>query len=711
MQCFVFFMNKYFAFFLFLLFTIGLRAQTVCNAELIRKINEANHSEILNVLLLAKSSQELNFDSDVFIKYKVGNIYSINASIAAIKRIAEQKSCIRIEYTQQHLKPMDDTALVRNRVINVQNGTIPLPQSYDGTGVLIGLIDTGIDFTHPDLKNVDGSSRVKYLWDMKKPLAVNTPTPFGYGQEWNNSQIDLGEANTHSDAAHYGHGTASAGIAAGNGFAINKHKGIAPKSDIMMVALNFNSPGFVIADAVKYLVNKAQQLNKPLVINASVGDYYGSHDGTDLETQLINSLVGNVSGRSLIASAGNAGNIKFHVGYNTSALDTNFTWIKSSSNFFYTSEFSDTSKIKEVNYSVGVNNLGYHDLGSIGFKPYNYALNNIKKDTIFHNAHRIGIVESVASINSFGVYELSLRIIADSANYLWRLEHTGNGRIDAWDFNFVTNNLPSQNQFPFIKKYIKADTLQTMCTGFQCSPHVITVGNYVNLKQYKDVNNVTRFTTELPGQIAQNSSVGPTRQNAIKPDITASGNSIFAASDAATLASFTTLFPNTVLQGGYHKQSGGTSASAPVVAGIAALYFQKNPTANSSELLQAITNCAYNDNYTTLALPNYRWGYGKIDAFQTLLCGTNAVGIESNKINAVFSIYPNPFKNQSTLNFLTDTEKKITLYNTSGQLVFVDYTNDKEYQLSPQNLAAGLYLLRCENEGIMQTVKIAIESH
>lgn len=658
MQCFVFFMNKYFAFFLFLLFTVCLRSQSVYNAELIRKINNANHAEILNVLVLAKPNQDIKFDDEVFVKYKVGNIYSINASIAAIMKIAQQKSCIRIEYSQQHLKPMDDTALVRNRVIHVHNGTIPLPQSYDGTGVLIGLIDTGIDFTHPDLKNVDGSSRVKYLWDMNKPFAVNTPTPFGYGQEWNNTQIDLGQANAHSDAANYGHGTASAGIAAGNGFAINKHKGIAPKSDIMMVALNFGSSNYVMVDAIQYLVNKAQQLNMPLVINASVGNYYGSHDGTDLETQLINSLVGNISGRTLIASAGNAGNIKFHVGYNTSALDTNFTWLKSSSNILYTTEYADTNQVKDVKFNIGVNNIGFNNLGSIGFKPYNYAINTVKKDTIFHNAHRIGIVESVASINSFGVYELSLRIIADSANYLWRIEHTGNGRIDAWDFNFVTNNIPSQNQFPFIKKYIKADTLQTICSGFQCSPHVITVGNYVNLKQYKDVNNVTRYTTELPGQIAQNSSVGPTRQNAIKPDIAASGNSIFAASDAATLASFTSMFPNTVLQGGYHKQSGGTSASAPVVAGIAALYFQKNPTATSTELLQAITNCAYNDNYTTLALPNYRWGYGKIDAFQTLLCGTNALGIESNKFNYVFSIYPNPFKNQTTLNFHTNTRKK-----------------------------------------------------
>ncbi|MCP2937718.1 S8 family serine peptidase, partial [Salmonella enterica subsp. enterica serovar Typhimurium] len=79
-------------------------------------------------------------------------------------------------------------------------------------GVVVGIIDSGTDFTHPDLKDAAGNTRIKFLWDMNKPVAVNTPTPFGYGQEWDHQAIDAGQC-THDDLAHYGHGTASSGIA------------------------------------------------------------------------------------------------------------------------------------------------------------------------------------------------------------------------------------------------------------------------------------------------------------------------------------------------------------------------------------------------------------------------------------------------------------------------------------------------------------------
>ena len=123
---------------------------------------------------------------------------------------------------------------------------------------------------------------------------------------------------------------------------------------------------------------------------------------------------------------------------------------------------------------------------------YNYALNTLKRDTIYHNSNRIGIVESVASINSFGVYELALTIKPDSANYLWRIEHNGVGRIDSWNFDYLTAGLPTTNQYARMSQFKAADTLQTICSGFQCSDYVITVGNYVNRNQYIDVNNVAR---------------------------------------------------------------------------------------------------------------------------------------------------------------------------------------------------------------------------
>lgn len=700
-------MFRYFTFFISILVPfLSLKAQSVFNCELIHKMSEIAMDERIQVLVLTKPNSEL--PSNIKQNYQVGTIYSLVAGLNELKELAKLPQVVRIEYTEHRLQLMGDTCMVRNRLKNAKAGMPPLAQPYDGTGVIIGIIDSGTDFNHPDFKNSNGTSRINYLWDMNKPLAANTPTPFGYGQEWTNTQIDNGQC-THSDASHYGHGTASSGIAAGNGFAINHYEGVAPKADIIVVALDFGKSGNTISDAVQYIINKAQLLGKPFVINASVGDYYGSHDGTDLEAQLINNQIGNIPGRAMVASAGNGGSIPFHVGYNVTVTDTGFSWIRNGASVMRLSEFADTNQIKYVQYSVGVNNGAYHNLGRIGFKSYNYALNTLKRDTLYHGNHRIGVIESVASINSFGVYELSLKIKADSLNYLWRIEHTGTGRIDSWNFDYVTSPLPSVSLYPQIVSYKKADTTQTIVSSFQCSDEIITVANYVNRNQYKDVNNNTQITSEVPGQIASSSSVGPTRDNRIKPDIAASGATIITATELTMLPNLTITAPQVVAYGGFHVPAGGTSASGPVVAGLAALYLQKNPTATNRQLKQAIIDCAYRDGFTTTNLPNYRWGYGKLDGFGAMICGMPMSGLQVYTKENNVTVYPNPLISGATIHFNTNGKKSLKLYNAAGALLFSDEANGNNYVLNRNNLSAGLYLLVSEEAGIINKVKLMIQ--
>lgn len=701
-------MKSYFAFFIVFTF-FQVNAQSVFNTELIKKMEYGIPSEKINVLILTKINTEINYSafSKVEVHYQAGNIYSVTSSIESIKEIAKLKNVIRIEYIQHHLQIMDDTAHIRNRIRDIKSGTPPLLQAYDGSGIIVGIIDSGTDFNHPDFKDVTGKSRIKFLWDMTKPLASNTPTAFGYGQEWDNTQIDLGQC-THNDLPHYGHGTMSSGIAAGNGFSVNKYEGMAPKADIIVVALDFNRPGFTISDALQYIVTKSQLLNKPLVVNASVGDYYGSHDGTDLETQIINNLIANVPGRALIASCGNAGSFPFHVGYNVLSTDTNFTWISNSGPLIFVTEYADTAQIKNVKFSVGVTRPNFKDMGATLYRPYNYPLNTIKRDTIYKNLYRIGIVESVASINSFGVYELSLTIRADSLSYLWSIAHAGTGRIDSWNFDYVTGALPSVAQYPKITRYKIADTKQTIVSSFQCSDEVIAVGNYINRNQYIDVNNTTQIIPEVAGQLHPSSSWGPTRDNRVKPDITASGATILACIPLSLLPVYIANFPNVVAQGGFHRTAGGTSASSPVVAGMAALYFQKNPTATNQQLKQAIINCAYSDFFTTASLPNYKWGYGKLDGFATMLCGTVPDNIRALSNQEGIQVFPNPLADETTIIFANSEFKKIKLYNSSGQLVMEDDCKSSNYTFKKNNLASGIYLLLSEEKTKTYKIKIII---
>lgn len=702
-------MNRHFSFFTVLLLSCALGlAQSVLNAELIRKLEESNTSETFRVHILVKPGTELGagMPSHTRLLYKTGNIYAATTAVQDLRELASLKQVLRIEHTPHRLQLMGDTCVVRNRIKAVHDGLSPLTQAYDGNGVVVGIIDSGTDFTHPDLKDAAGNTRIKFLWDMNKPVAVNTPTPFGYGQEWDHQAIDAGQC-THDDLAHYGHGTASSGIAAGNGLAINHYKGMAPKADMVVVALDFNDPNHTIADAVQYIFSKASLLGKPVVINASVGDYEGSHDGTDLEARLIDTMITQSSGRALVASAGNAGNIPFHVGYQTTATDTNFSWIRGASTLRL-DEYADTLQFRQVRWAVGVDNPAFQNLGRTGFKSYSYALNTLKRDTVYHNGQRIGIVESVADINASGVYRLNFRIRADSASYFWRIEHTGTGRFDSWSFDYVSSGLPTPAQYPAISRYRKADTAQTIVSGFQCSKEVIAVANYVNRNQYVDVNGTVQTTSEIPGDIASSSSIGPSRDLKVKPDITASGATILTCAALGILPNLITNAPQVVAQGGYHITAGGTSASSPVVAGLAALYFQKNPGATNQQLKHAIIHCAYSDGYTGSTLPNSRWGYGKLDGFASMNCPAPNTGIGAMAAEGRMALHPNPVTDEASLMFGDNSPRNIRIYSSDGQLVRQERCNTETYIIRRSGLAPGLYLVVAESKHEVSKVKMLI---
>lgn len=684
-------------------------AQSVLNTDLIKILDTAKQSQTIDVLLLTKPhTTPLNrFLKQIQVKFKTNNLYSIQTDIATIKQLAKHQEVLRIEYTHHHLQVMADSAHVKNRIKPIKLGLAPLTQPFNGNGILIGIIDSGTDFNHPDFKDINGHSRIKFLWDMTKPLSSNTPSMFGYGQEWNNTEIDAGQC-THTDLVYYGHGTNSSGIAAGNGFSVNKYEGMAPNADLVVVAVDFNRPGHTIADAVQYIIHKADSLNMPCVINASLGDYYGSHDGTDLETQMINALIANTPGRAMVAAAGNGGASYFHLGYQVTPADTNFTWIRNNTNEINFSIFADTSQIKNVQYQIGVTNPALIDLANTSFRNYNFSLNTLKKDTLFYQSQRIGVILSSASINSFGVYELAITIKADSLNYNWAFTTTGSGQFDSWNFDYVSNNLPSTINYPKITHYKLPDLQQTMVSGFQCSEEIITVANYTDRNRFIDVNNTIQTINETSGQIHYTSSSGPTRDNRMKPDIAATGSNILTCLPLSMLANYIVNFPDVVAQGGFHRTAGGTSAASPVVAGLVALYLERQPAATNQQIKQAIINCAYQDNYTGSMLPNTRWGYGKLDGFATITCGETFDNVKIIETEETMKVFPNPFTIETTLLFESAELNTIKLYNSFGQLLKEDICHTTKYNLQRHNLATGVYFLVVQNNYKTYKIKLII---
>ena len=173
-----------------------------------------------------------------------------------------------------------------------------------GKGVLIGIVDSGIDYENPDFRNTDGTTRILALWDQ---TIQNGKPPEGYhiGTEFTSEQInealrmEVREERYRivpsRDAS--GHGTAVAGIAAGNGRGSKngKYRGAAPEAGLLIVKMGgAGETGFPrttqLMRGVDYIVRKAEELKKPVAINISFGNTYGSHDGTSLVERYLNTV-------------------------------------------------------------------------------------------------------------------------------------------------------------------------------------------------------------------------------------------------------------------------------------------------------------------------------------------------------------------------------------------------------------------------------------
>lgn len=198
-----------------------------------------------------------------------------------------------------------------------------------GKGILLAVIDSGIDYTNRNFRNADGSTRILSLWDQTvSPDAEKgffPPEGFQTGTEFTREQINaaLQEADPlrqyelvlSRDSS--GHGTAVAGIAAGaaanvtGGAADNGYEGVAPESELLIVKLgapreNSFPRTTEMMRAVTYVVRKAQSINRPVAINLSFGNTYGAHDGSSLLERFLDNAA--EIGRTVICvGSGNEG--------------------------------------------------------------------------------------------------------------------------------------------------------------------------------------------------------------------------------------------------------------------------------------------------------------------------------------------------------------------------------------------------------------------
>lgn len=686
-------------------------------------ITEVNLNSLLRITLL--------FDGDCT-NFNRSNIFldiskiSDNISTAFIKiqdlPLLENIQCLKYADIGEKLELEVSNARNTTNTNSVHSGT-GLSQSYTGTGVVVGVIDNGFDYTHPNFKDSNGNLRISRVWERSN--ASGTPPSnlgFTYGSEYIGATAIL---NKQYDMINESHGTHVAGTAAGTGTGnLSLLKGMAPNTEIVLVS-GFNqviSTDNNYIDAVNYIKNYANSVNKPVVINMSFGTGLGPHDGTTLEEQALNNL-SNTPGLVLVAAAGNDGGQKKHA---INVFNGNQTKFLLNNKNIYSANEKSTIDIwgnnQGVNSAFGVTIGVYNTLtetyeststlqlivnGNLNFQnPYTL----IDVDPIF-TSDDIWTITFFSEINPLN-NRPHLRITCNSNNdnasdFLILAIQSIDDTIHSW-----CNNCEFDNPTGF--NFTQGDDFFSIYSPGNASG-VVTVGSY----------NVTNENLGNPsgtvGGLSYFSCKGPRTDFLIKPNVTAPGNRI-----VSSLSSFDTNYQsggidfsdvtNTFGTHSYGKQQ-GTSMASPVVSGIVALWLQAYPQLTTNNVLGIIGNTSIADSEVTNPFsfygttystpPNVKWGYGKINALAGMQLIEQALNVDTFDTTNNFIVYPNP---TSSKIFITSKEyvSSYEIYNTLGQKVKDGRFNAilEQEELDLTDLKSGMYILNLKGEKVNKTVRI-----
>ena len=604
-----------------------------------------------------------------------------------------------------------DMAKKTTRVDSVHAG-IGLPMAYTGKNVVVGILDVGIDYSHPTFYDTLGNSyRIKKVWEQKSN--GTPPSGFAYGNELLDS---LNMINAGTDNALQTHGTHVAGIAAGSGYGTNlvKYRGVAYESDLIMVGITppstqWTSAGMSdIIDGMSYVYNYAASVGKPAVVNLSWGCTIGPHDGSSLFSQACDNLTG--AGKLFVISAGNNGTNNVHVKKSFTATDT---LLKTVINFStalpqkktWVDIWGDQSQVFKVKLSL------YNAITLVSETRF-FTLNNTSIDTfIVGNSNdtcyfKMSLIASDYNLKP----HVLLDIYSKTTRNLCLTVQSYTGTVHAWE-GYVEKSSGIYGSFTTggIPGAIAGNTDYTI-GEMACTNSAITVGAYASKVTYTDIagSNWSYNSYVNVNKLVPFSSHGPTTDNRNKPEITAPGLtiasavSIYDTAYTSTGSSRTNVVKSFVSplngQTYYYGEMSGTSMSSPMAAGIVALMLQVNPLLTPSQVKNIISQTAIKDTYTT-ATPNpVLWGDGKINAYQALkqaLLNTNIQTI-NNQINN-FEIFPNPNNGEFTIQkiLLDNSIVDVSVYSSTGELVFLkkDIMNNHhtQFKLSLSQLANGVY--------------------
>ncbi len=548
----------------------------------------------LKVFVQFDGDVELLKSAGLEVRTVAGDVVSGLIHMENVSALAAVEGVVRIESSRPLARELDVS------VPEINAPAVHLgPPGFRGSGVIIGIIDSGIDYTHESFRQAGGQSRILSIWDqsLTPQAGESNPAGFSYGVEYSKADIDnaLSSADPTAVVRHVdrstqsGHGTHVAGIAAGDGSAspANTFVGVAPEAEIIMVSNIVTTQSFgdstQTLDAVDYIFRKANLLDMPVVINLSQGDNIGPHDGTSMLERGIDNLLGG-KGNIMVKSAGNEGDRNRHAMGTVPAGGNEDVELSATMNDRF-------DNIVDIWYD-GADRFGFSITPPGGaatavVNPGNTtALNLPNGNELF--------VDSTLNDPNNGDNRIYVTVGRGTAafieNGIWTITLTGqtvnNSGFHAW---IERSNEPT---FTFRRPHrTNSHTISIPGTSHE----VIAVGSYIT-------------TGTGVGNLSSFSSQGPTRDDRPKPEISAPGEWITSARA-----------PGIALGSGNYHAIRGTSMAAPHIAGVIALMLQKNNDLTQQQVRDCLMDNARNDAFTG-ALPNNSWGAGKVDAQAAVNC-------------------------------------------------------------------------------------------
>ena len=487
---------------------------------------------------------------------------------------------------------LDIASVEKSGVVRVRN----IPNlNLLGQGVLIGIVDTGIDYTHSAFKNADGTSKIFSIWDQTIDSETSRPEGFNFGTEYTQLQLNIALASDDPlsvvpSSDEDGHGTFLAGIVAGTRSDENDFTGVVPDAELIIVKLKpakqFLKDFFCIPQdaicfqkndlmhGIRYLVETANKVKRPLSLIIGIGTSQGAHDERGALSTYLSSIA-TQSGVAVVLAAGNEGSSGHH----------------------YYGTVKKTNKYDTVELKVGSNVSGFSmELWGNAFNTFSIDLLSPTGEYIPRIPARIGASREIRFVFERTIIYIDYQIAESQSGDELILLRFKNPTEGIWRFRvYAGGDLDlNYNIWLPITKFLSAETYFTQpdpeytltSPGNTFIPLVVTAYDYANQNLYI------------------NASRGYTRYNNIAP--------IFAAPGVNVIGP--TLNNKYIV-------ANGTSIAAAHTAGVAAMFLEwgivrGNYTQISTiEIKNLLIRGAKRD--PGIAYPNKEWGYGILDVYNS----------------------------------------------------------------------------------------------